>query len=424
MKVKVEAVSAVEKRLSIEVEAAVVEQELTQAYSQLSRQVKIAGFRPGKVPRRILEQRYKADVESDVLRRVQLKAFLDAIQEHKVAAIADPHISGGKLAPSQPYAFVANVEVKPEVTAKDYKGLSLKKFEASVPAEKVKEQLEKLRESRTELKTVEGRTEVKAGDLVEIEFTATIDGKPFPGNTGSNTTVEVAPGELVKGNLEKLAGAVVGTPKTIDYTFPADFGGDEVKGKTAQFVVTAKAIKEKVVPALDDAFAEKMGVGTLKDLEGKVREDLEKSAKQTARADERQNIFEALIAKNPFDVPATMIDRGVDLMLRGALETLYRGGVDPRQLGMNFDSLRSEFRPRAEREVRGELLLESIVAQEKVEATDADLEKKLEELAAETGQPLANIRKQLKSEDARQNLVSRVLEEKAIAILKAAATYS
>ena len=121
MKVQVEDVSPIEKRLSIEVEPAVVEKELTQAYTQLSHQVKLPGFRPGKIPRRILEQKYRSDVEADVVRRVQLNAFVEAVKENKVDAVSDPHLSGGKLVASQPFAFTANVEVRPVVSAKDYK---------------------------------------------------------------------------------------------------------------------------------------------------------------------------------------------------------------------------------------------------------------------------------------------------------------
>lgn len=424
MKVKVEEVSTIERRLSIEVEPAVVERELSQAYSQLSRQVKIAGFRPGKVPRRILEQRYKAEVEDDVVRRVQLKAFLDAIKEHKVDAVADPHLSGGKLVAAQPFAFTANVEVKPKVEAKDYKGLGLKKFDAAVADDKVNEQLEKLRQNRSELKDVEGRTTVQAGDFAVIDFTATVDGQPFPGNTGKDVTVEVSPGQLINGNLPELAGATVGTPKLVDYTFPSDYRVEEVKGKTAKFDVTVKKLQAKQVPALDDAFAEALGVGTLADLKTRVRTDLERGAKNTAQADERKDVFEALVAKNPFEVPKSMIERGVDVMLNGAFESLYRSGIDPRTMGINFQQLRDEFRPRAELEVRGQLILEGVAAKEKIEVSEADLEKKLEQLAAESGQALAQVRKQLKGEDARSNLQARVLEEKTIEFLKSAATYS
>jgi len=183
MKVQVEDVSPVEKRLSIEVEAAFVEKQLSTAYQTLSQQVKMPGFRPGKVPRRLLEKHYRAEVEADVIKRVQMLSFYDAVQEQKVQAVGEPHSSGGRIEAQKPYAYTARVEVKPVVAPQDYKGLALTKHDASVSDEKVSEQLERLRTSRATLSPVEGRDVVEKGDLVKVDFEGTIDGQPFPGNT-------------------------------------------------------------------------------------------------------------------------------------------------------------------------------------------------------------------------------------------------
>jgi trigger factor len=424
MKVQVEEVSPIERRLSIEVDAAFVAQELNNAYGRLSREVKIAGFRPGKVPRRILEQRFKQDVETDVIRRVEARAFLDAIKEHKVEAVAEPHISSSTLNANAPYAFTARVEVKPVIAVKDYKGLKLSKVDGAVSEDKVTEQLTKMQQNYTSLEKVEGREVAKLADMAVIDFTATCEGKEFAGNKGTDITVEVAPGELIDANLGQLEGMKLGETKSIDYKFPDSYRVEEVKGKTASFTVTLKELKEKKVPPLDDALAEKLGQGTLVELKARIRKDLEKASEARVRNEEREALFKALVEKNPFDLPTAMIERGVDLMLDGALRAIARGGVDPRQLGLDFEKLRDDFRPKAELEVRGQLLLEAIAKEEKVEVVDAELEKKLEEVSAETGQPLSAVRKHYKDEDERQALVSRVREQKTIEFLKSQATYS
>lgn len=424
MKVKVEEVSSIERRLSIEVEPQMVAQELTNAYGRLAREVKIPGFRPGKVPRRILEQKFKADVEADVLRRVEARAFVDAIKEHKVEAVAEPHISSSTLSPNQPYAFTARVEVKPVLTAKDYAGLKLPKSDAAVSDDKIDEQLKKMQENFTSLEKVEGRDVAKTGDMAVIDFDATQDGKEFPGNKGKDITVEIAPGELIDANLPQLDGMKVGDTKPVSYTFPAEYRVDEVKGKTAIFNVTLKELKEKKVPAIDDELAKKMGSDSLADLKGKLRKDLEKASAVRIRNEEREAMFKALIEKNPFELPQAMTERGIDMMLEGALRAIARGGVDPRQLGLDFQRLRAEFRPKAEVEVRGQLIVEAIGKQEKIEVADADLEKKLEEISADSGQPIAAVRKHYKDEEERQGLVSRVREQKTIDFLKSTATYS
>jgi len=423
MKVQVEDVSSTEKRLSIEVEPTVVEKELSAAYAALARQVKLPGFRPGKVPRRILEQRYKTDVEADVVRRVQYKAFVDAAREKQVPVVGDPQMSGGSLKANEPFAFTARVEVKPQVKLETFKELKLKKFDAAISDEKVDEQLDRLRHSRTSLEKVEGRDTVQAGDFAVIDFDATLGGQPFAGNTGRDVTVEVTEGQLVQGNLPQLEGAKVGEQKTFDYTFPADYRLEEVKGKTAQFTATVKELKTKKVPELDDELAKAMGAESLEAMKTKVREDLERAEKNRTVADEREDIFKALIAANPFDVPSSMVERGVDMMLEGALGSMARSGVDPRMLNLDWKKMRDELRPRSETEVRGQLLLEALWTQEKLEATAEELDQKLEALANDGRVPLMQLRKQYAGDEGRDALKNRVLEDKALALIRQHAKY-
>jgi len=385
--------------------------------------VKLPGFRPGKVPRRILEQRYKTDVEADVVRRVQYKAFIDAAREKQVHVVGDPQMSGGAIKANEPFAFTARVEVKPKVEVKTFKGLKLKKFANEVGDDKVNEQLDRLRHSRTQLDKVEGRDVAQKGDFAVIDFDATLDGQPFAGNSGRDVTVEVSEGQLVQGNLPQLEGAKVGEPKAFDYTFPEDYRLDEVKGKTAKFTATLKELKAKKVPELDDALAKALGLESLEDLKKRVREDLERAEKNRTQVDEREDIFKALISENPFEVPGSMVERGVDLMLEGALGSMARSGVDPRMLNLDWKKMRDELRPKSETEVRGQLLLEALWTQEKLDATDDEMTKRLETMAKDAGVPLAQMKKQFKGDEGRETLKNRVLEDKALALIREHAKY-
>jgi trigger factor len=426
MKVQVQELSPIEKSLSIEVEPAVVVKELDQAYATLSRQVKIAGFRPGKVPRRILEQRFKAEVEDDVIRRVVTKSYIEAVKQNNIDPVADPHVTNGKLDVSQPFAFTARVEVKPVVTVKDYRGLALKKTDLTVTEQVIDERIEAVRQNLSQVEKLEGRDVAQRGDFALIDFVATIDGKPFPGDKGSDLTVEIAPGELVQANIPQLEGVKVSDQKELDYTFPADYRVEEVKGKTAHFTITVKELKEKKVPALDDALAEKSGAGvhTLKELRERIKRDLERAHQRQAENEEREALIKGLVEKNPFDVPRAMIERAMDMMLEGAFNMMARNGMNPNQAGIDWAKLREDFRPRAETEVRGQLMFEALSKQEKIEVTDEDFEKKLEAIAEETGNPLSQVRKAYKSPDSKDGLRGRLREEKTIAFLKSAATYS
>ena len=418
MKVQVEDVSTIEKRLSIEVESTLVEKELTAAYTNLSRQVKVPGFRPGKIPRRILEQKFRAEVEADVVKRVQLLGFIDALKETNVAAVGDPSFSGGKIEAQKPFSYSARVEVKLVVSAKDYKGLELPKLDSTVPDERVNEQVERMLSQRTEVVAVEGRDVVQKGDLVVIDFDATRNGAAFPGNTGRDVTIEVMEGELIEGNLPALEGAKLGGTKELDYTFPADYRVEEIKGQTAHFVVTVKAIKAKKVPPLDDAFAKEMGEETAEGLKTRIRKDLEKAAKNRMEVDERDALFKALIEKNPIEVPSAMVNRGVDFMLENALGGLMRSGMDPNMLQLDWGKLREELRPKATLEVRGQLLLEAVAKEEKLEVSDAEVDARLQKLATDSGATLEAVQKQYQPAEARDALKNRTKEEKVIAFLK------
>jgi trigger factor len=424
MKVQVESVSSIEKRLSIEVDAQVVNRELTQAYATLAQQVKIPGFRPGRVPRRILEQKYKNEVEADVVRRVQAQATVDAIKANDVKAVGEPHYSGGKLVPNATYAFTARFEVKPELAVTEFKGLSLKKQDATIDDAKVTEQIDRLRGSRSTLEPVSGRDVAKLGDRAVIDFDANKGGEAFPGNTGRNVTVEVAAGELVEGNLPQLDGMKVGEQKTFDYAFPADYRVAEVKGQTASFTATIKELKELKLPELDDEFAKSQGSDTVEALKAKVKADLERGAKNRVETEAREELLKALIEKNPFECPASMIDRGVDFMLDGALQSLMRSGVDPRMLNLDWGKLRSEMRPRAEVEVRGSMLLEALGKTENLMATEADLDAKYEEISKETGMPAAQVKARYVAPEAQESLKTRIVEEKAMALVRQHAAWS
>jgi len=424
MKVQVEELSPIEKKLSIEVDSTRVADELTRAYTSIDKQVKLPGFRQGKVPRRILEQRFREQVEDDVIQRVVQSAYVEAITQHNVEPVSQPQVTNSGLKPGAPFSFEARVEVKPKVEAKDYKELPLKKQETAVTDAQVNEQIEKMRESHSTLEPVEGRDVAQAGDFAQVDYEATIDGQPFTGSKAEGVTAEITPGELVDSNIAALEGVKVGDTKELDYAFPPDYRVEEVKGKTAHFKLQLKGIKAKKVPELNDELAKELGAPTVDELRAKIRSNLEATQKSKAAQEDREALIKALVERNPFEVPKAMVERAIDSMLEGALRQMQRSGLDVRNLGLDFMRLRDEMRERAVQEVKGTLLFEAIALKEGIQATDEDMDKKIEELATESGQPVANIRKYFKSQDDRLGLSLRLREEKTIEFLKAQAKYS
>jgi trigger factor len=424
MKVQVEELSPIEKKLSIEVDSARVAEELNRAYAAVGKQVKLPGFRQGKVPRRILEQKFREQVEDDVIQRVVQTAYMEAVREHNMDVVSQPQVTNSGLKPGAPFSFEARVEVKPKLEPKDYKELPLKKTEGAVDDAQVTEQLEKMRESAGRMEPITDRDVAASGDFAAVDYEATIEGQPFVGSKAEDVVVEIAPGELVDSNIAALEGVKVGDTKEIDYAFPQDYRVEEVKGKTARFKLHLKGLKKKVVPELNEDFAKEVGSQTVDELRGKIKTDLERAQKNKAQVEERDAIYKALIERNGFEVPKAMVERAIDSMLEGAMRQMARSGLDVRNLGLDFMRLRDEMRERAVQEVKGTLLLEAIALKEGIQAGDEDIEKKIEELATEAGQPVANVRKYFKNPDDRFGLSLRLREEKTIEFLKAQAKYS
>ncbi|EPX59039.1 Cell division trigger factor [Cystobacter fuscus DSM 2262] len=426
MKVQVEELSPIEKKLSIEVDTARVAEELTRAYSALGKQVKLPGFRQGKVPRRILEQRFRERVEDDVIQRVVQSAWLEAVRDHKVEAVAPPQVTNNSgLKTNAPFTFEARVEVKPQVEAKDYQGLPLTRVDSQVTDAEVDERLEQLRQNMARLDAVEGRDVAQAGDFATVDYEALVDGKEFPGSKAEGVTVELAPGELVESNVAALEGAKVGETRELDYTFPADYRVEDVKGKTAHFKFHVKGLKKKIVPELNDDFAKEAGeTQSLAELRAKIRSDLELNKKNRVLGEERAALIKALVERNAFEVPKSMVERTIDQMLEQRLRAMARMGMDPRRLNLDFARLREELREEALQEVRGALLFESIALKENLKTTDEDVEKKIAELAKEANQSIDVVRKYFKGPEERQGLSLRLREEKTIEFLKGQAKYS
>jgi trigger factor len=426
MKVQVEELSPIEKKLSIEVDDARVAEELTRAYGALGKQVKLPGFRQGKVPRRILEQRFRDKVEQDVTQRVMQSAWLEAVRDHNVEAVSPPQVTNSSgIRPGAPFSFEARVEIKPKVDAKDYQGVPLTRSDVQVTDAEVAERLEQVRQNLARLEPVEGRDTAQAGDFATVDYEASVEGKEFAGSKATDVTVELVPGELVESNVAALEGTQVGGTKEIDYAFPADYRVEEVKGKTARFKFTVKGLKKKIIPELNDDFAKEAGEAqSLEELRAKARTDLEQGKRNKAQNEEREALFKALIERNTFEVPRAMVERAIDSMLDNRLRAMARMGMDPRQLNLDFARLREDLREEALREVKGALILESVAQQHNIQTSDEDLDKKIEELAKEANQSLAVVRKYFKGPEERQGLSLRLREEKTIEFLKAQAKYS
>ena len=426
MKIQVETLSPVEKKVTVEIDPERVAKEFDRAYAALGRRVKIRGFRPGKVPRAVLERTFRDQVEGDVVQRLVSETFEQAVREEDIDAVAPPHVNVGEQAPdpTRPFAYSARVEVKPAIAAKDYRGLEVSRKAAAVTDETVEAELAKLRDSMAQLVAVEGRDEAALGDWAVIDYAGTVAGAPFEGGKAEGAVVEVKEGSFFAGEIAALAGRKVGETLEIDQAFPADFRDEKLRGQSARFTVTLKGLRERKVPALDDAMAKDLGVEgveTLEALRARIRSDLERREKRREEAETHDQLLKGALARNDFEVPPTLVERAIDAMMESTAQRFARQGLDVRELDLDVARLRADLREHALLQVKGALLLEAIAEAEKIEVTEEDVTAEIEKRAAEMGVPPAKLK--LRPE-AREGLKHRIREDKAVALLAAHANFT
>ena len=423
---RVEDLSPVVKKVSVELTPDRVKDALETAYTSVSRTVKLKGYRQGHVPRRLVERYFGDDVKKDVAQKLVTGSIHEALAEHKLDPVAPPRVENGSVEPGRPFKYTATVEVRPRVEPKDYEGLTVPPVTAEVTDAQVEERIEEMRSNQAMFVPVEGRDAAEAGDFVSADYEGKMDGVPLQGAKREGVLLEVVPGSILDNKAESLAGAKVGDSREIAATFPDDYGAEELRGKEVRFQVQVKGLKKREVPALDDAFVEDLGgeAKTLAGLRASLRAEMEKQTRERAENSQREKLIEALVGKNPIEAPPALVERNVDAMLQGMLEGFMRRGIDPRQLGLNLDRMRDELRQRALLEVKGYLLLEAIAEKEKVEVSDEDVDQHFEKLSAKMNQPAEKIRAAFRREQSIDSLKSRLRQDKALAFLLSKANFS
>jgi trigger factor len=426
MKIQVETISPVERKVTIEVDPDRVAKEMERSYTALGRRVKLRGFRPGKAPRKVLERNFRSEVESEVAEKIVQQTFAEAVRVESIDVVAPPHVSISEgVAEGKPLKYTARVEVKPKLDPKDYRGLAVTRKPPAVSDDAVAAELTRIQDQLAQLVPVEGRFEAQEGDWAVVDHDGTIDGAPFDGAKAEGVTVKVAPGSITEGNVGALAGKKLGDTVEVEETFPPDSRSEALRGKTALMKVTLKSLKTRQLPSLDDAFAKSLGaegVETLDALRARIRADLEKRERRRAETEVKDGLVKAALEKNDFEVPPSMVERAVDVMIEGAAERFARSGIDIRQLGLDYGRMRADLRDQALLQVRGRLLLEAIADSEKIEVTDEDLQAEIARLADEMGVSLAKVQQQMKGGETREALRNKIREDKALALMTSAAT--
>jgi trigger factor len=373
-------------RVDVEVPSTALERELQSAAAELGREMRVPGFRAGRVPPQVVIQQVGREaVLDEAVRRGLPGWYEEALADAGITTVGDPKLDLSDLPQKgSPLSFTIEVGIVPPAQLGDYKGVEVGRREPSVDPDEVQTELERLRESLASLETVE--REAGDGDFVVIDFAGTVDGEPFEGGEARGHVVELGSGRLIPGFEEQLRGARAGDSREVAVTFPDDYPAEHLAGKDAVFAVEVKEVKEKRLPELDDDFAvEAGGYDSLDELRAEVEERLAQAEERAIERDFREAAVDAVVAQARIEVPHELVHAKAHEMWHRTARRLAAQGVDPRRYlelaGKEEEELVTESEPDAEMALKREAVLAEIVTAEGIEVSDEEVTEALREAA-------------------------------------------
>jgi trigger factor len=413
-------------RVEAEVPAAEVEKRVAVAARALGRNLRIPGFRTGKVPPPVIVQRVGREAVLDEAVRESIAGWYSAaIDQAKVVPVGEPDLNLAELpGEGEPLRFSIEIGVRPEAKLGDYEGLEVGRREPAVTDEAIAAEVEALRERSAKLETVE-RAAAK-GDFVVMDYLGTLDGEPFPGGEGRDQMVELGSGRLVPGFEDQLEGAQAGDERTVTIDFPEDYGAPELAGQEAQFAVTVKEVKAKELPALDDDLAAEAGFDTLDELREDIRERLSEAQATQIDAEFREAAVDSAVANATIDVPDALVDARARELWEQMVHTLSHQGISREMYlqiaGKDEDEIIAENRESAGRDLRREAVLAAVVEAEGIEASDDEVVESLERAAAADRTSPKKLLERLRSSGRLDGLKAELAQRKAIDRIAESAT--
>ena len=415
-----ETTTATKRELEIQIPAEDVAREtetLIQKYQKLAR---IPGFRTGHVPASIIRQRFSQDIQNEVVDALVPKFFRQETERLGLIPISQPRVTDLHAHEGEAMHFKASFEVMPEVKVEDYKELRAEHPEISVTDQEVEDSLKALQEQKATFSPVEGRA-IEDGDYAQVS----LDGVPKPEEPDTKPVhmdevlVEIGGKNTMPEFTENLRGANPGDERSFNVHYPDDFSDERLRGKTFAYKVQLKAIKQKSLPELNEAFAKELGeFTTLDEVRQKIREGIEHERKTEAERNAKDKLLTELIRRNEFEVPEALVDRQIDVRLDRGLRALAAQGMSSEHMKkLDFGRLRAGQRDQAVQEVKASLLLEKIADEEKIQVGDDEIDREIEALAKQTNQAPDAIRARLTRDGALDRIRNRIRNEKALDFL-------
>jgi trigger factor len=420
MELKVEEVNACTRKMVVSVTVDEVNSAYDKALRKISRTVQIPGFRPGKVPRGLLERQYAAAIQEEAQSALIDSTLPEALQQATLSPVVMPRLQVGLIQRGEALLYTAFVEVRPTIELQQWEKLPVAPLNQDLDPEKVDQELRDMQKNAAELQPVTDRQDVQNTDVVQLDFEGFIDGTPFAGGKAENAMLEMAAGDYIAGFAEALLGATVPGQKEIVVPFPKDYHAKQLAGKDATFKVDLKELKARKLPRLDDEFAKDLGEDSLQALTDKVRAKLLERHTASQQEGRRTAVLQALVAANPIEVPPSMVDSQTDRVVESAKGRFERMTGKPMQLtAEQMQNVRQSSVKEADFQVRSGLLLLEVAKKGNLEVTDAEVEADIAQMLTRSPEHAYQIEMAYNDPERREELRYSLLEDKTVDFLLA-----
>ena len=378
--------------LTFDIDTETIQKGIDHAFTRTQKRISVPGFRKGHVPRTIFNQMYgEESLYQDALNDVLPDAYEAAIKEAGIEPVDQPQVNVESMEKGQPWTLTATVAVKPEVTLGDYKGMEVPEQDTSVSDADVDSELENKRQQQAELVLKEDEAAAD-GDTVVIDYEGSVDGEKFDGGSADNYSLVLGSGSFIPGFEDQLVGHKADEDVDVNVTFPEDYHAKDLAGKDALFKVKIHEVKEKQLPELDDEFAKDVDedVETLAELKDKVKKQLQDQKEAAAKAAIEDAAIEAAVANaETEEIPQAMLDDDTNRQLQQYLAGMQQQGINPQMYfqitNTTEDDLRKQFADDAAKRVKTNLVLEAVVKDANLNATDEDVQNEIADLAKQYG---------------------------------------
>ncbi len=411
--VKLEDISQVKKKISFEIPWAFVKEELENVYRDIGKKAKIKGFRPGKIPRKILENNFKADAEGEAITNIVNKYYWQELDDRRIVTLSRPEIDQHGLKENTDFSFSASFETEPVFEPQGYQKMELEKINISVSEEDMEKRLQEIRKMFATMQDVTEDRQAVTGDFVTIDFTGTLDGEALAELKSENFLLELGSKRFIPGFEEQLAGMRSGETKEINLTFPADYSEKKMAGKDVIFTVTIKGLKEQKLPEIDDNFIKNFDkYNTLDDLKNDVRKSMEEQCKRQSDSEFQNKIMEAVLKANEFEAPLSLVERQIFYMISDTQKRMKSAGMDEKNaMDLSF-RMHDQFKQDAEKTVRSFLLLKKIAEKEAIMVSDDDIDNYIKELAEIHHADYEVVKSAYDNEERMNSLKSEIIQKK------------